>query len=58
MKVHRIEKYKIFFANYDRLLCKPFNQATKDDLEKVIVQVKNSSWLESTQKDFLRLLRR
>ncbi|MBN2014319.1 MAG: tyrosine-type recombinase/integrase [Candidatus Altiarchaeota archaeon] len=59
MGKHRIHKYEVFFKNYDRLLQKPFNEATRDDLEEVVSKVKdNPEWKELTKRDFLLCLKR
>lgn len=59
MGKQRILKYEVFFKNYDALLKKPFNKATKDDLQEVVSYIKDrDDWKEATKNDFLRLLRR
>ncbi|MEA3255832.1 MAG: hypothetical protein U9Q22_08375, partial [Candidatus Altiarchaeota archaeon] len=59
MGKHRVLKYETFFNNYDSLLQKPFDKATKEDLEDIVARVKdNPDWKELTKRDFLLLLKR
>jgi len=59
MGKHRIHKYEVFFRNYNTLLHKPFNEATREDLEEVVSKVKdNPDWKELTKRDFLLCLKR
>lgn len=59
MGKRRILKYETFFKNYDTLLQKPFNQATKKDLIEVVSKVKDrEEWKENTKADFQRCLKR
>jgi integrase/recombinase XerD len=59
MGKHRVLKYEIFFKNFAGLLHKPFNQANKDDLERVVLQVRaREDWQPQTKSDFLKELRR
>ena len=59
MGKQRILKYEVFFKNYDSLLRKPFNKATREDLEEIVSYIKDrDDWKEATKNDFLRMLRR
>lgn len=55
----RILKYEVWFRNYDHYLKKPFNQATREDLEDVLAKVKDrSDWKDSVKADFHIMLKR
>ena len=54
----RLLKYEVWFRNYDRILGKPFADATREDLERVLFKVKDSSWSDATKADFHILLKR
>jgi len=59
MGKQRILKYEVFFKNYDSLLKKPFNKATREDLEEIVSYIKDrDDWKELTKRDFLMQLKR
>jgi len=59
MGKHRIMKYRSFLRNFDEILGKPFNEASREDLEEVVTYVKDrDDWKPSTKADFLKMLKR
>jgi len=55
----RIAKYVYCLTNIDKFLDKPFLEATKEDIEKVVGKIeKNESWSDWTKHEYKVVLRR
>ncbi|MEM5816197.1 MAG: tyrosine-type recombinase/integrase, partial [Candidatus Aenigmatarchaeota archaeon] len=54
----RIEKYVTFLKSLRKLLGKDFSEATKEDIENLVIKINNeSSFSEATKSDFKKILK-
>lgn len=59
MSKRRLLKYETFFRYLDQLLVKPYDQATRPDIQILVATVKDrKDWADATKSDFIKQLKR
>jgi len=58
ISIQRIYRYFSDLIKYDRILRKPFNQAKKEDIRKVLAEINQTKLSEESKKSFKILLRK
>jgi len=58
LSVQRINRYISDLFKYNKILNKPFDEATKEDLRKVVADLNQTEYAEETKKCFKIILRK
>ncbi|MEM5836077.1 MAG: hypothetical protein QW040_03785, partial [Candidatus Aenigmatarchaeota archaeon] len=53
----RIEKYACFLRTLRKFLGKDFSEASKEDIENLVVKINNSDYSEASKSDFKKILK-